>query len=107
MKPFKVPAPDAYNPNATFTQKSAAKWGFGSEQRTDPAKQNGKSISPGPGNYRLEPMAFEKRPRFFMGTKLNPLKGNMEVPGAGTYQPEPEKVLKSAPKITMKVKLTS
>ena len=31
IKPFKIPAANAYNPNMTFTQKSAAKWGFGSE----------------------------------------------------------------------------
>ena len=40
-----------------------------------------------------------------MGTKLNPLKGNMQVPGAGTYEPDHSKTMKSAPKISMKIKL--
>ena len=62
---MKVPAANAYNPNMTFTQKGAAKWGFGSEQRGDPGRT---SFSPGPGNYKLDPLAFEtKNPRFFMG----------------------------------------
>ena len=42
-----------------------------------------------------------------MGTKLNPLKGNMQTPGAGTYEPDPTKVMKGSPMITMKTKLTS
>ena len=52
---------------------------------------NAKSISPGPGAYATRSMAFEiDKPRFFMGTKLNALKGNTNVPGAGAYDPKPE-----------------
>jgi hypothetical protein len=62
-----VPAPSAYNPNASFTQRSEAKWGFGSETRKDPLQQ-AKKMSPGPGGYNIEPMAFDsKKPRFFVG----------------------------------------
>jgi len=32
-----IPASNTYNPNATFTQKSASKWVFGTEVRKGPA----------------------------------------------------------------------
>jgi hypothetical protein len=52
--------------------------------------------------------AFElEKPRFFMGTKLSPLKANTTVPGAGAYDPRPEKTKKQLPSFSMKIKLRS
>jgi hypothetical protein len=54
-----------------------------------------KSFSPGPGNYKIKPLAFDNdKPRFHMGIKLRPTKGE-DVPGAGTYEPSPEKTKKN------------
>jgi len=102
-----VPAANTYNPNMTYTQKGAAKWGFGSETRKGPTDEK-KSFSPGPGNYAIESVAFDiKRPRFFMGQKIKDLKPTTAVPGAGQYNPSPERTLKSLPSYSMKMKLGS
>jgi hypothetical protein len=83
------PSPDAYEITQHTIGKNSSKWGFGSEMRKGVA--NAKSISPGPGAYVHKSMAFEiDKPKFFMGTKLNPLKANTTVPGAGAYDPKPE-----------------
>ena len=42
-----------------------------------------------------------------MGTKLKPLKPNTTVPAPGNYEPNHDKVLKSLPSYSMKVKLAS
>jgi|TARA_B110000503_G_C6889103_1_gene305957 hypothetical protein len=39
-------------------------------------------------------MAFSKVPKFFLGEKLKPLKETTNVPGAGSYDPSPEKTKK-------------
>ena len=42
------------------------------------------SLSPGPGTYAHRPKAFDiEKPRFHMGVKINDLKNNTNVPGAG------------------------
>jgi hypothetical protein len=67
-----------------------------------------KSISPGPGNYQIKPIAFDgDKPKFFMGEKLKPARETTVVPGAGTYDPSPEKTKKQLPQYTMKAKLGS
>lgn len=100
-----VPAANTYNPNSTFTQKSAAKWGFGSETRKGMGSRNN---SPGPGNYEIDPIAFDlKKPRFYVGNKLSDKKPTTSVPGAGTYDPSPEKTRKNLPSYSMKIKLPS
>lgn len=99
------PAANAYNPSLTFTQKQGAKWGFGSEMRHT---VGGKTIAPGPGNYEIKPKAFNHaNPRFFMGQKLAPPKATTDVPGAGAYDPTPEKTKKNLPAYSMKMKLDS
>ena len=52
-------------------------------------------------------MAFSKNPKFFLGEKLKPLKETTQVPGAGAYDPSPEKTKKSQPSFSMKQKLGS
>ena len=53
-------------------------------------------------------MAFDaKKPRFFLGQKLNPLKEATHVPGAGAYDPSPERTKKGLPSYSMKMKLGS
>ena len=97
------PAANHYNPSNAYTTKQAAKWGFGSELRGKDQKTN----SPGPGNYQLKPLDFDKdKPRFHMGIKLKPTRGE-DVPGAGTYDPNPDKTKKSLPSYSMKQKLGS
>lgn len=82
------PSPGAYEITQHTIGKNGSKWGFGSEIRKGVAS---KSISPGPGAYVTKSMAFQlEKPKFFMGTKLSPLKANTTVPGAGAYDPRPE-----------------
>ena len=105
MTTTKTPAANTYNPSTSFTDKSAAKWGFGSEIRKGVAA---KSISPGPGNYQIKPIAFDsEKPKFFMGEKLKAPRETTVVPGAGTYDPSPEKTKKQLPQYSMKMKLGS
>mgnify|MGYP006148628653 FL=1 len=67
-----------------------------------------KSISPGPGNYQIKPIAFDSdKPKFFMGEKLKAPRETTVVPGAGTYDPSPEKTKKQLPQYSMKMKLGS
>ena len=101
-----VPGANTYKPNLTFTQSSGSKWVFGSEVRKGPvdSKQN----SPGPGNYALEPIAFDsKRPRFYVGQKIKAPKETTVVPGAGSYNPSPENIKKKEPSYLMGAKLGS
>ena len=98
------PAANHYNPSNTFTTKQAASWGFGSELRG----KDKKTLSPGPGNYQIKPIAFDTdKPKFHMGIKLKPTKETTAVPGAGTYEPVPEKTKKNGPAFSMKMKLGS
>ena len=66
------PGANVYKPNATFTQTGSSKWVFGTETRKPPGVQSSKgATSPGPGNYEIEPVAFDaKRPRFHVGQKF-------------------------------------
>lgn len=45
------------------------------------------SISPGPGNYQLDSMAFNKQHKFHMGIKLNDA-DKFNTPGPGAHNPE-------------------
>lgn len=102
-----IPASNTYNPNATFTQKAASKWVFGTEVRKGPGETD-RVKSPGPGNYEIEPIAFEhKKPRFHVGQKIADRKPTTAVPGAGSYDPSPEKTKKQLPSYSMKLKLES
>ena len=102
-----IPASNTYNPNASFTQKAGAKWVFGSEQRKGPA-DNDRIKSPGPGGYNIKPLAFDAdKPRFHVGQKISPAKPTTSVPGAGSYEPTPEKTMKQLPSYSMKIKLES
>ena len=81
------PSPSAYAITQHEVGKAGQKWGFGSEVRKP---IGGKSLSPGPGAYQLQPKAFElEKPRFFMGEKIKQLKETTVVPGAGSYDPNP------------------
>lgn len=89
-----IPASNTYNPSLSQTQRSGAKWGFGSETRKGPIEEAKRNGSPGPGNYNIESVAFSKNPKFFVGEKLKPLKEVTATPGAGSYDPSPEKTKK-------------
>ncbi len=53
-------------------------------------------------------MAFDtKHPRFFVGKKLDPPKPTTLVPGAGAYDPSPQKVMKEMPSFSIKKRLGS
>ena len=66
------------------------------------------TISPGPGAYVSKSFAFEiNRPRFFMGIKLEPLKKAVDVPGAGTYDPNLSQTKYSSPAFKIGVKLSN
>ena len=59
------PASNVYNPNATYTQRSSAKWGLGSEKRKGLAST---SLSPGPGGYSVDSIDFNPhKSKFHMG----------------------------------------
>ena len=62
-------------------------------------------LNPGPGNYNIDSVAFDKNSRFHMGQRLPPLKGASENPGAGSYDPSPQKIQKNGPAFSMKMKL--
>ena len=95
MTTTKTPAANTYNPSTSFIDKSAAKWGFGTETRKG---MESKSVSPGPGNYQIKPIAFDsEKPKFFMGEKLKAPRETTVVPGAGAYDPAHENTKKSLP----------
>lgn len=103
-----LPAPSAYNPNASTTQRSGAKWAFGSETRKGPIELAKKNMVPGPGNYNIKPVAFDtEKPRFFVGEKLKAAKDVTNTPGVGSYDPSPERTKKTLPSYSMKQKLGS
>ena len=99
------PGSGAYNPNATFTAKKNAEWRFGTDSRKGLAQT---TLSPGPGGYNIDSPDFNgSKSRFYIGNKLPALKGNTNVPGAGAYNPEPEKLKKKLPAFSMAQKLGS
>lgn len=101
------PGPGAHSPTTNYVLRADPKFGFGSEQRKGPADGK-KSVSPGPGNYNIEPLAFStKRAQFYMGQKLPQVKATTAVPGAGAYNPTPEKTMQTLPLYSMKIKLAS
>jgi hypothetical protein len=56
----------------------------------------------------LQSAAFNaQNPKFYIGQKLSELKPTTQVPGAGAYNPSPEKIMKGSPSFSMKVKLGS
>ena len=63
--------------------------------------------SPGPGNYEIDPIAFDaKRPRFHVGQKFKEAPATTtNVPGAGSYDPSPERTKTTLPSYSMKLKL--
>jgi hypothetical protein len=102
-----IPASNTYNPNLSMTQVQGAKWGFGSEKRKGPIEVAMRNNSPGPGGYNIDSLAFSKNPKFFVGEKIKALKETTNTPGAGTYDPSPEKTVKGQPSYSMKMKLGS
>ena len=99
---MEIPASNTYNPNLSQTQVTGAKWGFGSEQRKGPLEVAKSNNSPGPGGYNIDSLAFSKNPKFFLGEKLKPAKDITNTPGAGTYNPSPEKTTRNQPSYSMK-----
>ena len=98
------PSPDAYNINQFSVGKHSFKWGFGTQQR---GKMKNGGQSPGPGTYEQKSKAFQyKQPRFYMGTKLSPLKG-LDKPGAGTYNPSTSQTKFQQPSFSVGAKLQS
>lgn len=80
------PSPDRYElqHHMSITQ-SGAKWGFGTEKRSDIAKH---VQAPGPGAYKHKSVCFDsEKPRFHVGERWKDPKPTVLVPGAGTYEP--------------------
>ena len=67
-----------------------------------------KSISPGPGTYVQRSMCFDiEKPKFYIGNKINEPKPVVNVPGAGSYEPNHSFSKKNLPSYSMKIKLGS
>lgn len=99
--------PGAYNPATTFTKSSAPNYRIGSETRKMFDDKKSQAI-PGPGNYVLRSQAFETGKGFGMGLKLKEAHSTkLNVPGAGSYDPSPDKITKKAPGYSMGAKLKS
>ena len=65
-------------------------------------------MSPGPGAYATKSMLFDiEKPKFFMGEKIQDLKPNTTVPGAGHYNPKGSTIKREQPSYSMKIKLGS
>ena len=81
-----VPSPFAYKQDASFVQRSAAKFSFGSEmQRPHTSKVGG---SPGPGAYAIKTLVGTESVGKTMSQKLCPSfekPGSNKVPGPGSY----------------------
>ena len=101
------PGPGAHTPSHNYTLKGDPRYGFGTNKRPGPVNLKS-SIAPGPGGYEIESKAFDrKNPRFYVGQKLPTLKETTKVPGAGSYNPSPEKTRETLPSYSMKFKLGS
>lgn len=101
------PGPGGYSPTPAAVLKADPKFGFGSEQRKGPVDAK-TAFTPGPGNYALDPMAINPgKGKFYMGQRLPAMKETTAVPGAGSYNPSPEKTKGQLPAYSMKIKLAS
>jgi hypothetical protein len=101
------PGPGAHSPTPAAVLRADPKFGFGSEQRKGPVNAK-TAFTPGPGNYQVDPIAFDARKaKFYMGQKLPTLKETTAVPGAGAYNPSPERTKGQLPAYSMKIKLAS
>ena len=94
--------PGAYDPSDKFTKTAAPNFGFGTQKRKIYDDKLAKSV-PGPGNYDIKKGAMGKR-GVLMGEKLRALSG-MNVPGAGSYEPNHSPSHKMNPKFSMGIKL--
>lgn len=74
------------------TENATSRWRFGTERRKGVDEKKG---SPGPGNYQIGSLDFEKeKGRFYVGQRLKDPKATTTVPGAGAYNPSPENTKK-------------
>jgi len=65
------PEPGKYNPDYLSVGRRAPSFTMGHDKRSDKNFEKAKGTVPGPGNYEIDPVAFDhKRPRFHMGTKI-------------------------------------
>ena len=66
------------------------------------------TLGPGPGGYQTKSTCFEySKPRFFMGTRLSPLKGMLVRPGPGSHDPNMSQTKYGSPAFSIKAKLGS
>jgi len=61
---------------------------------------------PAPGSYELKSINFNPQGNFHMGIKLKE-QSKMVVPGAGSYEPNSNKIKKAGPNYSMGMKLKS
>ena len=96
--------PDAglYNPTYQKTKTSSPDYRFGSQQRILFEDKVSKTI-PAPGHYPLSNGALSKKGAL-MGKKLKSL-SSLNVPGAGTYQPDYSPSKTQMPRFSMGMKL--
>ena len=79
-----APSPNAYSITQFNTGEKGTKWAFGTEKRKGIGRG---TLSPGPGAYSHNPLAFEyDKGKFYIGQKVGDLKETTKVPGAGSYE---------------------
>jgi len=94
--------PGAYNPSINFTKSTAPQYKLGTMERPALGKQN--LNVPGPGTYSNP--KIKDAPLYSMAAKIKDLEPfNYKTPGAGAYNPEKEKTIRSYPKFSMAAKL--
>ena len=65
------PEPSKYNPEQYKIGRRSPSFTMSKDTRADKNFEKAKGTVPGPGNYEIDPIAFDhKRPRFHMGTKI-------------------------------------
>ncbi len=76
-------SPDKYNPNIGTIKNSAAKWGFGTDNRK--GLSNNKDNVPGAGAYNI-PSRMLEGPKYVIGSKLGGEQDHRRLnPGPGAY----------------------
>ena len=92
------PGPGGYDQDASKTQKSAPKFGFGTGTRA--GRESKRLDVPGPGNYAAKTFTGKESSSFSMGATNTYFPDKREQsykPGPGNYSPEANKVKKSEP----------
>jgi len=82
----KVPDAGVYDPSISLIKNQAPGFKIGTDARKEGFDKKKALAQPGPGNYELTSAAFNVKPRFHMGIKLQD-QSKFQSPAPGTYQP--------------------